>query len=135
MPRPESKPPVASRTWPPRTARRPVRLFSAAAIGQLGQTSVALPVLLAGLTHDDPAVRAEAAGQLAQVAPAHAAVVAPLISALGDDQAHVRQAAAEALGQIGEPARLAIRPLRRLMRDPDEAVRESALRALRRIRA
>jgi HEAT repeat protein len=111
-----------------------VRVFAAAAIGQLGKTSEALPVLLAGLTHEDPVVRAEAAGLLASVAPAHAAVVAPLISALADDDAQVRQAAADALGRIGQPAQSAIQPLWRLIRDPDEGVRESAVRAIRRIR-
>ncbi len=116
------------------TATPLVRVFAAAAVGQLGETSAALPVLLAGLTHEDPAVRAEAAGLLAKVAPAHAAAVAPLISALADGDAQVRQAAAEALGQIGQPARLALQPLWRLIRDPDEAVRESAVRAIRRIR-
>ena len=69
-----------------------VRVFAAAAVGQLGETSAALPVLLAGLTHEDPSVRAEAAGLLASVAPAHAAAVAPLISALADNDAQVRQA-------------------------------------------
>jgi len=111
-----------------------VRVFAAGAAGQLGRTSLALPVLLAGLTHEDPAVRAEAAGMLAAVAPAHAAAVAPLITALSDREGQVRSAAAEALGQIGQPARSALQPLWRLMRDPDEQVRETALSAIRRIR-
>jgi HEAT repeat protein len=79
-------------------------------------------------------VRAEAAGLLANVAPAHAAANAPLISALADNEAQVRQAAADSLGQIGEPARPALQPLWRLIHDPDEAVRESAVRAIHRIR-
>lgn len=111
-----------------------VRVFAAAGVGQFGQTGAAIPVLLAGLGHEDPAVRVEAAGQLAAVAPAHAAAIAPLTSALGDRDAQVRLAAADALGHIGQPARPALQSLWRLIRDEDEGVRESALRAIRRIR-
>lgn len=111
-----------------------VRVFAAAAVGQLGETGTAIPVLLDGLSHVDAGVRAEAAGQLAAVAPAHAPAVGPLTSALRDGDPQVRLAAADALGRIGRPAAPALQSLWRLIRDSDEAVREGALRAIRRIR-
>jgi HEAT repeat protein len=111
-----------------------VRLFAAGAVGQFGDAGTALPVLLEGLRHSDPAVRTEAAGLLSTVPSAHAEVVPALIDALGDPEATVRLAAAESLGFIGEPSRPAIQPLWRLIRDPDEGVRETALRAIKRIR-
>jgi HEAT repeat protein len=111
-----------------------VRLFAAGIVGQLGQPGAALPVLLAGLSDDDPGVRVEAAGLLAIVGSTHDDVLAPLIDALRDREPQVRLAAADALGQIGEGAQPALQPLWRLIRDPDERVREGALRAIRKIR-
>ena len=111
-----------------------VRIFAAAAVAQLGEPQSAVPVLLAGLGHEDPSIRAESAGMLGVVEAAHVRAVRPLIEALNDPEAVVRLAAAEALGAIGTAAKPALEPLWRLIRDPDETVREGALRAIRRIR-
>ncbi len=111
-----------------------VRVFASAAEGQLGNVSGAVKGLVAGLTDDDPGVRAEAAGLLGSVAPAHASAVPSLIKALNDPDPQVRLAAVDALGTIGPPAHSAVQRLWHLMRDPDESVRDGALRAIRIIR-
>jgi HEAT repeat protein len=111
-----------------------VRLFAAGALSLAGDGGRGVPVLLASLTHEDPVVRAEAAGLLAEVAPAHSASVSSLVEALQDPDPIVRLAAADALGMIGPAAQPAVESLWRLIRDPNESVRESAIRAIRQIR-
>lgn len=111
-----------------------VRVFAAGAVGQFGDATAALPVLLEGLRHDDAAVRSEAAGLLSTLPSAQTAAIPALTGALADPDPSVRLAAAEALGHIGPPARQAAQALWRLIRDPDEGVREAALHAIRRVR-
>jgi HEAT repeat protein len=111
-----------------------VRVFSAAIVARVGNRISAVPVLLDGLTSHDAAVRVEAAGLLADTAPADTAAVPALIAALRDVERQVRLAAVDALATIGRPAKSAIDPLWHLIRDPDEDVRDRALRAIRLIK-
>jgi HEAT repeat protein len=108
-----------------------VRVYAAAIVGHLGETAIAVPVLLDGLQSQDGAIRAEAAGLLAETAPADKRVVPALLEALRDDDRRVRIAAADGLGAIGPPAIGAADALWRMIRDPDEDVRDHALKALR----
>ena len=97
-------------------------------------TRVGRPVLLDLLHASDGPVRAEAAGFLADAAPADARSVPALLALLNDDDRTVRLAAIDALGAVGRPARVAIEPLWRLIRDPDEDIREHAVKAIRLIK-
>jgi zinc/manganese transport system permease protein len=60
-----------------------------------------LPDLRLALSDSHPAVRAEAAGQLARRGDLEA--VPAIIEALGDESTAVRESAARALGQLGDP--------------------------------
>jgi HEAT repeat protein len=111
-----------------------VRVFSAAIVARVGNRISAVPVLLDGLASRDPAVRAEAAGLLADTAPSDTASVPALIEALRDVERQVRLAAVDGLAMIGRPAKSALDPLWHLIRDPDEDVRDHALRAIRLIK-
>jgi HEAT repeat protein len=108
-----------------------VRVFSAAIVARVGDRSRAMPVLLGGLSNNDPAVRAESAGLLADAAPSDQAAVPALINTLRDADRQVRLAAVDALATIGPPAKPALDPLWHLIRDPDEDVRDRALRAIK----
>ena len=77
----------------------------------------------AGLSDPVPAVRAEAAGALARLDPAHA--LAPLIAALADEQPVVREGAAAGLGLLGDAA---LGPVIDSLASPDR--RDGALTAL-----
>jgi len=90
----------------------------------------AIPQLERALRNDDvPAVRAEAAVALADVA-AHEALPTLLV-AVEDDDAHVRQMALSALGEIGDVR--AIRRLERALRDSRPEVRYQAVIAFARV--
>lgn len=78
---------------------------------------------------DSPAVRAEAATALADVA-AHEALVTLLV-AVEDDDAHVRQMALSALGEIGDPR--AAQRLERALKDARPEVRYQAVIAFVRV--
>lgn len=111
-----------------------VRVYAAAAVARLGASETAVPVLLDGLQAADGPVRAEAAGLLADAAPADARSVPALVALLNDDDRTVRLAAIDALGTVGRPAHAAIETLWRLIRDPDEDIREHAVKAVRLIK-
>ena len=111
-----------------------VRVYAAAAVARLGASETAVPVLLDGLQAADGPVRAEAAGLLADAAPADARSVPALVGLLTDDDRTVRLAAIDALGTVGRPAHAAIESLWRLIRDPDEDIREHAVKAIRLIK-
>ena len=111
-----------------------VRVYAAAVVARLGSPESAVPVLLDLLHASDGAVRAEAAGFLADAAPADARSVPALLALLNDDDRTVRLAAIDALGAVGRPARVAIEPLWHLIRDPDEEIREHAVKAIRLIK-
>jgi hypothetical protein len=111
-----------------------VRVYAAAAVARLGASETAVPVLLDGLQAADGPVRAEAAGLLADAAPADARSVPALLALLNDDDRTVRLAAIDALGTVGRPAHAAIEPLWRLIRDPDEDIREHTVKAIRLIK-
>jgi HEAT repeat protein len=111
-----------------------VRVYAAAVVARLGSSESAVPVLLDLLHASDGAVRAEAAGFLADAAPADARSVPALLALLNDDDRTVRLAAIDALGTVGRPARVAIEPLWHLIRDPDEEIREHAVKAIRLIK-
>jgi HEAT repeat protein len=111
-----------------------VRVYAAAAVARLGASETAVPVLLDGLQAADGTVRAEAAGLLADAAPADARSVPALVALLNDDDRTVRLAAIDALGAVGRPAHAAIETLWRLIRDPDEDIREHAVKAVRLIK-
>src|SRR5262245_19001842 len=85
-----------------------VRVYSASAVARLGAQDAAVPVLLDGLKSADGPVRAEAAGLLADAAPADPRTVTALLSLIHDDDRMVRLAAIDALGAVGSPARSAI---------------------------
>ena len=112
-----------------------VRLYAAAALAQSGQLTTALPVLLGGLDEEDAALRSEAAGLLAGVAPGQDAVVPALVRTLRDHSPDVRGAAVEALGQVGKPALPALPAIWALIRDPDETVRARVLVAVKHIKS
>jgi HEAT repeat protein len=112
-----------------------VRLYAAAALAQSGQLTTALPVLLGGLEEEDAALRSEAAGLLAGVAPGQEAVVPALVRTLRDHSPDVRGAAVEALGRVGKPAQEALPAIWALMRDPDETVRARVLAAVKHIKS
>jgi HEAT repeat protein len=111
-----------------------VRVYAAAIVGHLGETAIAVPVLIDGLQSPDGAIRAEAAGLLVETAPSDKRVIPALLDGLRDEDRRVRIAAADGLGVIGPPAIEAAAPLWRMIHDPDEDVREHALKALRRIK-
>jgi HEAT repeat protein len=77
----------------------------------------------AGLSDPVPAVRAEAAGALATIDPAHA--LTPLVAALADGQPLVREGAAAGLGRLGDAA---VAPVIEALALPDR--RDGALTAL-----
>jgi HEAT repeat protein len=111
-----------------------VRVYAAAIVGHLGETAIAIPVLLDGLQSPDGAIRAEGAGLIAEIAPLDKRVLPALLEGLRDEDRRVRIAAADALGVIGPPAIAAADPLWRMIHDPDEDVRDHALKALRLIK-
>ena len=111
-----------------------VRVYAAAIVGHLGETAIAVPVLLDGLQSRDGAIRAEATGLIVETAPLDKRVLPALLEGLRDEDRRVRIAAADALGVIGPPAIAAADPLWRMIHDPDEEVRDHALKALRLIK-
>jgi HEAT repeat protein len=111
-----------------------VRVYAAAIVGHLGETAIAVPVLLDGLQSRDGAIRAEATGLIVETAPLDKRVLPALLEGLRDDDRRVRIAAADGLGAIGPPAIAAADPLWRMIHDPDEEVRDHALKALRLIK-
>jgi HEAT repeat protein len=111
-----------------------VQLYSAAALLKTPGGQSAFPRLLDGLRDDDPALRAEAIGLLADARGHREEVMPALVRALADSDPEVRGAAADALGSMGKPARPSLPALWPLLRDPDETVRERVLRAVRAIR-
>ena len=111
-----------------------VRLYSAAALLKTPGGQSAFPRLLDALRGDDPALRAEAAGLLADAGGVHEEVMPALVRALADRDPEVRGAAVDALGSIGKPARPVLPAMWPLLRDPDETVRERVVRAVRAIK-
>jgi len=134
-----------------------VRRDAAKALGEIGGSSVVLP-LIAALKHRDNEVRWEAALGLGKISDARgvealnaalkdpylcraaaialgeiggAHAVEPLISVLENKDAEVRKAAVEALGKIGDTR--AVEPLIAELNDKDIKVRKAAVEALGKI--
>jgi HEAT repeats len=83
------------------------------------------------LTHSsNPAVRSDAAAELAAIGPEAAAAIPALIEALKDQEARVRYTAAGALGAIGPEAAPALLALIEALKDQDTAVRTLAANTL-----
>src|SRR5690242_13300663 len=79
------------------------------------------------LNESSPQLRREAAAALADLGPAAAAAVAPLVDTLRDPDPLTRAHAAVALGRIGTGA---LYRLGECLADPDERVRRGAVQAL-----
>lgn len=103
-----------------------VRCAAAGAIANIAQEQRdehSTGIIISALSDAAPAVRAEAAAALGQLA--HQPAVPQLIERIGDSAAEVRKAAALALAKIGDPA--ATEPLQaKLAGDPDDGVRQVA---------
>jgi HEAT repeat protein len=111
-----------------------VRLYAAAALVKTPGGQVMFPRLLEALHDDDPALRVEAVGLVADAGPGHKDVMPALARALADRDPEVRGAAVDALGSIGKPARPVLPAMWPLLRDPAEDVRERVVRAVRAIK-
>src|SRR5262245_19854955 len=66
-----------------------VRVYAAAIVGHLGETAIAVPVLLDGMQSQDGAIRAEAAGLIAEMAPTDKRVMPALVEGLHDEDRRV----------------------------------------------
>jgi HEAT repeat protein len=89
-----------------------------------------VPLLLEGLSDDDPGVRTVAATYLGIIHEEGTLAVPALAEALKDENADVRTAAAAALGSFGAAAESAIPALRKAVADKDENVAREAGLAL-----
>lgn len=101
-------------------------------LGQIGPDAAeALPVLLAALSDERPAVREAAAGAIGMLGDAASEEgVAALTVALSDSGPVVRRNALESLRDFGESSRAAVPEIKRLLEDPDERVQKAARKAL-----
>jgi peptidylprolyl isomerase len=108
-----------------------IRARAARALGRMRSSNFLQPLLDAVARERDPAVRAELAFAIGQIAALAARPA--LVRLLADPDPSVRAAAAEALGKLGDQA-IASDVLPLLM-DPDPAVRAAAARAQFRLSA
>lgn len=92
-----------------------------------------LPVLLEGLSSEDPTERLAAVVGLEYYPDEAAETVPELKKLVKDSSVFVRQATADALGKLGEPAAPAVPELAALLSDEDNNVRRSAAVALGKI--
>ncbi|HHT27732.1 MAG TPA: HEAT repeat domain-containing protein [Firmicutes bacterium] len=96
------------------------------AMGRIGIDT--LPLCLELLLHENPVIRANAAGAMSEIGPAAKEAAPALMRALADDHPVVRSRVAYALGDIG--AAEAIPALIAALQDPETVVRRSAARSL-----
>jgi HEAT repeat protein len=82
------------------------------------------------LTHQDVAVRWNAARTLGKIGEPALSALPAIVKQLGDPEPQVREHAAEAIGDIGPKAAAAIPDLVKALKDPDTMVRKDAVRAL-----
>ena len=109
----------------------PVRLATAAALGQLGQTSPeVLTSLLNALSDSDPQMRQAAASALGQLGQTSPEVLTSLLNALSDSDSQVRRAAASALGQLGQTSPEVLISLLNALSDFNSQVRRASASAL-----
>lgn len=76
------------------------RIAAALALGQLGQSTRSLDILIPAMSEKDEAVRVQAAQALANLGPAATPAEAALRAATKDSSAEVRQIAARALASL-----------------------------------
>lgn len=93
---------------------------AADALSKIGRPAVS--GLVDALRDSDPAVRAQAATALGNIAPNEPMNVAPLGSALRDSDSWVRISAANALGKRGSAAKSAVRALTETLNDTSPKV-------------
>src|SRR5262245_23596156 len=85
-----------------------------------GKQKPELDKFLAALKSKDPAARLQAVVALADLGPAAAPAVPPLLELLRDKNEDLRLNAALALGKVGKPA---VAPLTEALQDPDADAR------------
>jgi HEAT repeat protein len=101
-----------------------IRLAAASALGRIGDTRAAKPLIAA--LNDRRRIKEVAAQALGEIRDPLA--VEPLITLLDDENWEVRSMVAKALGKIGDPR--ANKPLVNLLKDESENVRWHAMQAL-----
>lgn len=107
-----------------------VRRDAAYELGKIGETAIAVPVLIEALGNTSPELRISAARGLREVGRESEAAMQALIGSLDDPDAGVRRQAAASLRLVGMGNEVAVRALMSAMADPNAEVRIGAISSL-----